>query len=174
MRKLIAPCLALGLIVLCPALSKASSEIGHYVPDATKVGEGQLDFALWPVYQATLYAPQGRWHPDKPFALTLSYLTEIPGKKIAAESIKEMRRQGVTDEIKLADWYEQMAAIFPNVNKGSSLTGISTADGKTLFFSGDKPIGQIDNTEFSHSFFSIWLSPHTQSPSLRIDLLGMR
>lgn len=171
---LILPCLALSLIMLYPAPSEASNEIDHYVPHAAKVGEGRLDFALWPIYQATLYAPQGQWHPDKPFALTLSYLTKIPGKKIAAESIKEIRRQGVTDEIKLAAWYEQMAAIFPDVKKGSSLTGISTADGKTLFFSDDKPIGQIDNAEFSHSFFSIWLGPYTQSPSLRVDLLGMR
>jgi len=174
MRKLIIRSLALGLVILYPTPSQASSEIGHYVPNAAKVGEGQLDLGLWPVYQATLYAPQGQWQQDKPFALTLSYLTKISGKRIAAESIKDMRRQGVTDEIKLAAWYEQMAAIFPNVKKGSSLTGISAADGKTLFFSGDKPIGQIDNAEFSHSFFSIWLGPHTQSPSLRIDLLGMR
>jgi hypothetical protein len=41
----------------------------------------------------------------------------------------------------------------------------------TFFFNG-KPLGRIQNTEFSRAFFSIWLDPKTAEPGLRNALLG--
>ena len=143
-----------------------------HIPAAEKVGKGRLTYLFWDVYDATLYAPQGTWKEDKPFALELSYLRDIPGKSIADRSIEEIRLQGYSDEIKLAAWYTQMRSIFPDVNEGITLTGIFTNSGETIFFKNSKEIGRIQDSEFSQAFFNIWLSEKTSSPTLRDKLLG--
>lgn len=160
----------LALIGITPAYAK--SRIQSYVPSAQKVGQGRLTYMFWDVYDATLYAPEGTWEEDKPFALQLSYLRNLHGKKIADRSIHEMREQGIDDEVKLATWHAQMKSIFPDVNEGSALTGIYTKNGVTIFYLGDREIGKIKDPEFGHAFFDIWLSEKTTAPDLRQKLLG--
>lgn len=161
---------ALALIGVTPAY--AIEHITNYIPEAEKVGEGRLTYLLWDVYDATLYASEGAWKEDSPFALELIYLREIKGKKIADRSIEEMRNQGITDEIKLATWHTQMSEIFPDVDKGIGLTGIQTDDGTTVFYQDQKELGRIEDKEFSKAFFDIWLSENTSAPDLRRKLLG--
>ena len=161
----------IGVIFMMPAVSQADS-FQSYVPEAQKVGEGRLTYLFWDVYDAELYAPKGSLSLDKPFALKLSYLRPIPGKKIADRSIEEMRAQGVEDEIKLATWHEQMNRIFPDVDQGVDLTGVYTSKGETVFYQGSTVIGKIKDKEFSRAFFDIWLSEQTSAPDLRKKLLG--
>lgn len=146
--------------------------VESFIPNLKKVGEGRMTYLLWEIYDAALYAPEGTLQKGKPFALKLSYLRNIEGKKIADISIEEMRKQGITNEIKLATWHAQMNAIFPNVKKGASLTGVYTNTGETIFYDNDKEIGRISDQDFSESFFNIWLSEKTSAPDLRRLLLG--
>ena len=171
MRKTIVLCFIFFLMSGI-AYSRSTDFIQSYVPHANKVGTGVVQYAFWPVYRATLYAPHGVWSADKPFALTLVYQREIDGKTIAETSIQEIRRLCRKDEFQLAAWYEQMLSIFPNVQKGSRLTGLRTAEGYTLFFNGDTMIGKMTDPDFTQAFFSIWLSPRTRAPKLRQDILG--
>lgn len=158
--------------ILGTSQSHATGFIYDYVPHAEKVGTGELRYAFWPVYQAMLYAPHGAWSPDKPFALSLVYQRSISGKTIAETSIQEIRRLYKTDEFQLAAWYEQMLSIFPDVHKGSRLTGFRTREGHTVFFRNDQKIGEITDPDFTRAFFSIWLSPRTRDPELRQRILG--
>jgi hypothetical protein len=161
---------ALALLGITPAY--AGNYIRIFVPNAEKVGQGRLSVMLWDVYDAVLYAPEGRWQRDQPFALQLSYLRDIPGKKIADRSIEEIREQGFTDEVRLADWHAQMRSIFPDVHEGVSLTGVFTNTGETIFYEDDREIGRIKDPQFGRQFFNIWLSPQTSAPDLRRKLLG--
>ncbi len=170
MRNMIRSIAALAVLGISPAY--ALDVIGTYVPDAEKVGQGRLKVMLWDVYDAALFAPNGQWQQDQPFALKLSYLRDIEGKKIADRSAEEIRTQGFTDEVKLADWHAQMRAIFPNVSSGSDLTGVSTQSGETVFYSGEQEIGRITDPDFGQQFFNIWLSTKTSAPELRRKLLG--
>ena len=147
-------------------------EIKDHVPDARLVGQGRLTVFLWDVYDAFLYAPGGQWRPDQPFALKLSYLRRLYGQKIAERSTIEMRGQDFKDEEKLALWDEQMRRFFPDVDEGTSLTGIYTADGRSLFFFDNQEIGIFDDPEFGRQFFGIWLNESTSEPDLRQQLLG--
>ena len=108
----------------------------------------------------------------QPFALKLSYLREIEGKKIADRSIEEMRDQGIQDEVKLATWHSQMRNIFPDVDAGINLTGISTDKGEAVFYKDNLEIGRISDPQFSKAFFDIWLNEQTSAPDLRRKLLG--
>ncbi len=158
--------------LLLTSPSYALDNIGLFVPNEQKVGQGRFTYLFWDVYDATLYAPQGVWDNNKPFALTLSYLQPLKGEKIADRSIKEIRDLGFTDEAKLSTWRIQMRQIFPDVNKGITLTGIYTDAGDTIFYKNNVEIGRVKDPEFSKAFFGIWLNEKTSAPDLRQKLLG--
>lgn len=160
----------MALLGLSPAM--ANDYIGTMVPDAQKVGSARMTYMFWDVYDATLYAPQGKWSADSPFALKLTYLRDLHGQKIVDRSIKEMRNQGYDNEIRLAAWHTQMRDIFPDVKEGDVITGIFTADKQTLFYNGEQEIGHINDPEFGQRFFDIWLNSKTSEPELRTALLG--
>lgn len=131
-----------------------------------------MTYMFWDVYDVTLYAPQGDWSPDKPFALQLTYLRKLDGKKIADRSIEEMRGQGMDNEVKLATWHAQLRKIFPDVDNGLRLTGVYTKYGATVFYENNTEIGKINDPEFGQAFFDIWLNEKTSAPGLRSKLLG--
>lgn len=170
MRNFVHAICFLAILGVTPAY--AIEQIAQYVPQAKKVGYGRLTVMFWDVYDASLYAPNGRWEENKPFALQLSYLRDIPGEKIADRSVEEIRHQGFQDEVRLADWHAQMIKIFPDVDKNTSLIGVYTGTGETLFFNGSKEIGHINDAEFGKYFFDIWLGKKTRAPELRLRLLG--
>lgn len=170
MRNIVRIACLYALIGITPA--NASEYISQYVPEAEKVGAGRLSVMIWDVYDAALYAPQGQYNENKPFALELTYLRHIPGEKIADKSVEEIRDQGFSDEVKLADWHAQLKNIFPDVEEQTSLTGIYTKSGETVFFNGDQEIGRINTAEFGKYFFNIWLGKQTSAPALRAKLLG--
>lgn len=146
----------------------------HDVPDAKIVGKTRLSYMVWDVYDVSLYAPQAHWKPNRPFALKFKYLRNITGKKIADRSVKEMRAQGYGDEVTLASWYTQMKNIFPNVHKGTELTGVYTENAETVFFAQGAEIGRIKDPQFGAAFFNIWLGDKTTVPKIRQQLLGAR
>lgn len=149
-----------------------TSAIEEHVPSPELVGKGRMSFYVWDVYDAELFAPRGDWNEDKPFALSLSYLRHIEGRKIADRSVQEIRKLGYSNEVKLATWHSQMREIFPNVEKGTKLTGIKTGKEHTLFYHNHEFVGKIDDEEFSRYFFRIWLSTKTGASELRKQLLG--
>ncbi|MTI43670.1 chalcone isomerase-like protein [Roseibium hamelinense] len=142
------------------------------VPSAKLVGEGKLTFLGFSVFEAELYAPGGSYSATGPFALKLTYLRNFKGEAIAERSAKEMVRQGVPQGAKLDRWTEQMRAIFPNISRGQSITGVRTNSGNTDFYLGNQKIGSIQDKEFTRRFFAIWLGPNTNDPALRAKLVG--
>lgn len=143
------------------------------VPNASVVGRGVLSYAFWDVYEATLYAPDGRWDATQPFALSIEYYRAINGKNIADRSVQEIRRQGFTDEVRLAAWNTQMKAIFPDVKDGTVLSAVYVPGKPTVFYNGADVIGEIKGDDFGNLFFAIWLGERTSEPKLRRALLGL-
>ena len=170
MRKIILSIAALGL--LAPSGVNASEYIEKYIPQAEKVGEGRLTYLFWDVYDAALFAPQGTWQGEQPYALKLSYLMDIEGYKIADRSAEEMRNQKLANEVELATWHNQMKRIFPDVTEGTTITGVYTQNGDSVFYKNGSEIGRIQDRNFSEAFFGIWLNKQTSSPDLRRKLLG--
>lgn len=146
--------------------------VREYVPEAGLVGTGELNVFVFDVYDAALYAPQGRFAEDRPFALRLKYHRDITAEKIAQTSVQAMRDMGQRDELILADWFSQMREIFPDVKDGTVLTGIYVPGQETVFYDNKGMIGRIRDAEFGRYFFNIWLGDKTPVPRLRRQLLG--
>ena len=142
------------------------------VPEAKKVGAGRLVYFFMPIFDAVLYAPDGHYRPDQPFALSLTYLRSLNGSDIAHSGVDEIRAQGGVSPDRLRDWGKQMAVIFPDVSAGTCLTGVYDAHGATTFYQADRKLGRIDDPEFGKHFFAIWLGDKSSQPALRTQLLG--
>ncbi len=143
-----------------------------YVPGAELAGKARYRYLVWPVFDAQLYAPGGRFNPGKPFALTLTYLRPLKGSDIAQYSADEMRNQGFADGTALRRWQTQMSSIFPDVTKGSQITGVRDMNGNAIFFANGREIGSIRDARFSRHFFDIWLGSRASDPSFRRSLTG--
>ena len=145
-----------------------------YVPNLQKLGEGRFSFMVWDVYDAALYAPEGQWQKGGPVILTLSYLRNLEGQKIAESSLDEIKKQNIEDAEKLDQWLTEMENIFPDVTEGDIITGIYTADKETIFYKNSEQLGKITDPEFGEVFFNIWLGEQTIAPDLRAQLLGLK
>ena len=169
--------MALGASILTfPIVASAElpKSVKTTMPDVDTVGKGRLNYLIWDVYDAELFAPQGHWAPGKPLALKLSYLMDLKGADIASRSVEEMRKIGFNDELMLATWHDQMRKIFPNVGSGDALIGVYAPDGETQFYHNNTLIGTVKDPEFGKYFFGIWLDEKSSEPGLRKQLLGLR
>lgn len=145
--------------------------IEQYVPNAKIVGSGRFSVLFWDIYDATLYAQDGTWQENKPYALALTYLRELDAQAIAERSIEEMRKQGVNDDEKLAQWLQKMSELFPDVEENTVLTGIADDNGHTQFYQGEQFLGYVEDPDFTRCFFGIWLNENTSEPKFRKQLL---
>ncbi len=170
MRKLL-----FTLLVSIAASTGTWADVGvatRHVPDADLVGKARLKVLFWKVYDAELYAPNGAWSAEEPFALSLNYLRKLEGEQIAKRTIVEMRKQGFEDEVTLARWFDDMRSIIPDVEKNTRITGVADNDQNTLFYSDGKLIGAIKDPLFTQKFFDIWLGEKSSQPKMRNKLLG--
>lgn len=165
--------IVLSFAALCLGAAPALADPVKHVPDAQKVGAGRMTYLTLPVFDAALYAPGGVYSTAKPFALKLTYLRNLKGRDIARSSVEQMRRQGGHGEAQLTAWGEAMADMFPDVAKGTTLTGVRHADGATSFYQSARVIGRVEDPAFGRAFFDIWLGAKTSQPALRKKLLGM-
>jgi len=162
---------AAALLAFSGTVSATADVVSDAVPKAAVVGEGKFTYYLWDVYKATLYAPQGNWKNEPPYALQLTYLRDLSGQKIAERSTKEMRKQGGLEEAQLNEWDKKMKSFFPDVEEDDTLTGVATKAGHTEFFFNGESIGSVEDTLFTERFFGIWLSEKTSEPEFRDKLL---
>jgi Chalcone isomerase-like len=169
--------LALALLFAAPA---AAVNVPAELPPAVcsiletcrMVGKGRLRWWGFHVYDAALWARDGRWQANAPYVLDIVYARQVTGAQLAETSIAEIKRMGVSDEAKLARWDAAMRGTFPDVQSGSRLIGIFRPQRGAQFYSGTRLLGSIDDPEFARRFFEIWLDPRTQKPELRAALLG--
>lgn len=142
------------------------------IEDAQIVGQGRMTYMMWDVYDATLYAPNGVYKPNAPYALSLEYLRGLRGDKIAKKSIDEMRKNGAFDEVTLQLWLTELTTIFPDVQKGDVITGLRDDKQHTIFFVNGTEAGAISDPIFTQAFFDIWLGENTTAPDLQKQILG--
>jgi hypothetical protein len=166
--------LALFLAISFGIASANAAPPVDLLPGAEKVGQARMSVLFWDAYDAHLYAPKRQVSFDEPFLLELHYLLEIDGKDIAERSAEEIRKLGFDDEVKLAAWYSQMQAIFPDVQEGSQLVGLYQPEQATAFYQDGEKLGTVRDPEFGRWFFGIWLHENTSDPAFRKELLGLK
>lgn len=174
--------LALLLLLLPPpALAQAANSatapalpapVCSALENCRMVGQGTLRWWGFHAYDASLWSRSGRWQVQAPYALDIRYARRISGAQLAATSIDEMRRLGVTDAAVLARWEAAMRSLFPDVVPGSRLIGLHVPGRGALFYNAERFLGAIEEVEFARHFFAIWLDARTQTPELRAALLA--
>lgn len=152
--------------------SFAQKDILQHIPNAKKIGEYAYSYFIWDIYDIELYAENNHVDNGQNIALSLTYKRDLKGHDISERSIFEIRNLGFTNKDILQSWQNKMDQIFPNVQDGTVLTGISYPN-KAVFYKDGTEIGTILDAEFSQYFFDIWLSPKTSEPDMRKALLGL-
>jgi len=154
--------------------ASAESFIQKHIPNAQQVSSARYSVFMFDVYDASFYTATGNAEIGVPFALKLSYLRSFKGEDIAARSAEEMRDHQGIDEVTLAGWHEQMRKIFPDVEKGDSITGIYPDGSACIFYKNSSLIGQVTGARFCKAFFDIWFGTNTSAPKLRKQLLSKK
>lgn len=140
------------------------------LPGAQQVGQGMFKRFGWSIYEASLYAPEGRFNPRQPYALTLTYERTISGDRLVEASLDQMRKLGApVDEH--PNWPAELARVLPSVSKGVTLTGVYRPGEGATFYQMNIETGRVDD-DLARWFFAIWLDPRTSEPSLRQALIG--
>ena len=136
-------------------------------------GSGVLRRFGFRVYRATLWAV-GSDPAEPPYALELEYGLSIAGEKLAETSVDEMRRLGMGDEAALRRWGESLRRVFPDVRSGERIVGVHLPDAAVFYHQAGEQrrlLGRIEEADFAHAFFAIWLDPRTSAPEVRAALL---
>lgn len=165
-------CLVL-LLALLPQIGLAKRAIPSEVAQSFNlVGSATMSVAFLKVYDAQLFSKGERLSYFDDFALNLTYHLGLKGSAIAERSIKEIKKLGFKDELKLNHWHRWLEDSLPDVEKGDSLLGLRLASGKVIFYFNGQYLSDIDDPQFAQYFFDIWLSENTSRPKLRGRLIG--
>jgi len=138
------------------------------------VGQGTFSWLGLRIYDAALWAPDGRLALSRPFALVVRYARALDGKSIAELAIEEIEHLGLGNAEQLGVWSARLRGLMPDVAAGDAVAGVHRpGEGARFYFNG-RLLGDIDDPAFSRAFFAIWLDPRTSAPELRAALIGER
>ena len=158
--------LLITILLLFSATGKAAQQ------ELKMVGEAKLEMLFWSVYHSRLYTEDGRYQEGRwPVMLEIEYLMDIDSEELVSATEEEWRHLGLNHP-KQQEWLSQLLSKWPDVRENDRLAMLVTEQGHSQFLLNQKPLGTIDDADFSHSFLSIWLSPNTSRPALRTALLG--
>lgn len=136
-----------------------------------KVGEARMEYLFWDIYDASLFTPTGVYQPgEHPIKFTLTYLRDFSAKDIVKATNEQWQHLG--KQQLTARYADRLLALWPNINKGESLTLQTDQQGQSVFFHNGEKLGHIEDADFADQFLAIWLSEHTSEPKLRKQLLG--
>jgi hypothetical protein len=174
------PMLVLWLTLFSVAsLAKAESVPPHVraeIAQAHLIGMGEFTWFGLKIYQASLWANDATWHfdakDDAKFALDLQYARSLHGERIADASLKEMKRMEIGSPQQQQSWLAAMKSMFPDVEKGTHITGVYLPNHGARFYLNGKLLGEVPDPEFARAFFAIWLDPRTSDQKLRSALLA--
>jgi hypothetical protein len=176
-------CRFLGMLVVTLTAFSALPVAADTVPDFLQgsfsepriAGQGEYRRFGLKLYDARLWVGgkglKTTIHPSAPFALELRYARSFKGQRIAEASIKEIRNLELGSEAQHKTWLAAMNDLFPDVEEGSTIFGVHVPGKGARFVFDGIDIGMIEDTEFSHAFFSIWLAEGTSAKELRTALL---
>lgn len=164
--------LAIGCLLLSGLCSAASWQ--DELPQAERLGDGELSWLGFRIYHATLWAQQRPFQPQAPFALQLHYYRDISRRRLVQTSLDEMRRlRGAgLDAATLAQWQRALERAFTDVTAGDELIGVYLPGHGMRLYNQQRLLADIDDAGLARAFFGIWLDRDTRDQDLRRKLMG--
>ena len=144
------------------------AEVEQVLPSAERVGEARYRVFALTLFDAALWAENGAFSWERPFALTLTYHQSFSARAIANRTRSEMSRRG-----REAPSMERLQACFADVKSGDRITGVSTGPNGASFYFNGSPRCAIEWPGFSRGFFGIWLDARGEERRLSAQLLGI-
>lgn len=145
------------------------------------VGEAQLSWLFFDIYQSRLLTSTGRFEQGAdvsphPLALEINYLRDISQKDLLKATQQQWQKLGFAKAAQQR-WIAVLSELFPDVQAGDSLTYLTDGQTGQLMFkrlaqSDYEVIGYVADEELNDAFLSIWLSPQSNYAQLRQQLIG--
>jgi Chalcone isomerase-like len=143
----------------------------HFATPLKEVGQGTYRKFGFSIYRATLWAADGVWNPQKPYALELHYTRSLSKETLVDAVTGDIRDQGVADDDTLARWEKVLSEVLPAVEDGDTIIGLHVPGKNSLLFYNETKIADIKDQKLSQAFFDIWLGEQADQ-DLREKLLG--
>lgn len=145
-----------------------------------KVGDATLTWGPFTLYTSQLRTPDGRYTgPGQNQALIITYKREIDRQDLVEATRDQWHELGILEsEPQSTTWLNMLRDLWPDVTPGTQLAFVFNDKQGQFWYrasAGQKtftPLGPAQSEAFSQSFLAIWLSPHTQYPELRQQLIG--
>ncbi|WP_318477584.1 chalcone isomerase family protein [Photobacterium leiognathi] len=135
------------------------------------VGQATLTWGLWDIYNSELKTPTGKYSGlDTDLALIIRYLRDIDKDDLLQATNEQWLHLGYSKQ-QITPWLTTLSAIWPNVKKGDRLIFVQR-NGIGQFYQGTQPLGKPLSKSLTRSFIAIWLSPKTDYPELRKQLIN--
>ncbi|WP_305812359.1 hypothetical protein [Photobacterium leiognathi] len=135
------------------------------------VGQATLTWGLWDIYNSELKTPTGKYSGlDTDLALIIRYLRDIDKDDLLQATNEQWQHLGYSAQ-QITPWLTTLSAIWPNVKKGDRLIFVQR-NGVGQFYQGTQPLGKPLSKSLTGSFIAIWLSPKTDYPELRKQLIN--
>jgi len=135
------------------------------------VGEAQLTWGPWVIYDSELRTPTGYYQDNSAeMALVIKYQRDIDQEDLLDATGEQWEHLGIPAD-KRRRWLARLAQIWPDVKKGERLIFV-ISNGNGVFYQDNRLIGILNNNEMSMAFLHIWLSPNTSYPNIRRKLIG--
>jgi hypothetical protein len=123
------------------------------------------------VYHTSLWTDAKKWSYKDPFALSITYHMRFTNEELVKKSLEEMERiHGITgQDAKIAE--QRLLKLFPTVKPGDRITAYYVPGQKVAFYYNGKLRGELTEKNLLVPFLDIWLSPKTERPEVRAQLL---
>jgi hypothetical protein len=152
------------------ALAGAMEEL---VPLAKRVGKARFNVFFFKIYDAELFAPDGRFDRSGPYALRLTYLIDAKKDRIISQTVQEMERQTSASAEQIESWIPLMERHFISMDKGSRADFIHTADGRLVLAANGGVIAEITDQDFITALMDVWLGPKVRDKTFQRELMGL-
>lgn len=174
--------LAVGVSMLCTSGAVLASDYGRCAEqmweaeysqvDWEKVGETRLRVMLFRIYDAQLYTDTGRYSDAQAVALSINYGRSFTANTLVDQTRDEWERMGYTIDEEKESWLQELAKIWPDVERGDCIVAHTLGNGTTYFHGETGLLGSIQADGFAERFLGIWLSEDARFRSNRDELVG--
>lgn len=144
------------------------------------VGQAQLTMLFFDIYQSQLLTPTGSYAVGQditphPLALSITYQRDITRVQLLEATQEQWQKLGFANNTTQA-WVGKLEKIFPDISEGNNLTYVTDGTRGEFFYTSDqasmRSIGIVEEESMNDAFLAIWLSPDTDYPRLRQNLIG--
>lgn len=142
-----------------------------------KVGEGELRWFGFTIYDASLWTTTGRYTgfgPDETVALSLGYQRAFTREELVRVTETAWKKLGQPEAALRERWLAELRREWTDVAPGHNVTTVVVPGGPTRFYDQRGRFAQVDDPAFGPAFLAIWLDPRSVVGDLRVRLLGGR